>query len=51
MESFSDPNTRAIIAIIGGDDSIRLLPYIDYKGIANNPKIFLGYSDTVMYVF
>lgn len=48
MDSFSDPNIRAIIAIIGGDESIRLLPYIDYKVIANNPKIFLGYSDAVV---
>ena len=31
---------------IGGDDTIRLLPYIDYNVIKENPKIFMGFSDT-----
>lgn len=48
MIAFSDPKIKAIITMIGGDDSIRLLPYIDYDIIRNNPKIFMGYSDTTV---
>ena len=46
MDAFLDPEIRAIVSTIGGDDTIRLLPYIDFDVIKNNPKIFLGYSDT-----
>lgn len=45
MDAFKDPNIHAIIANIGGEDSIRLLPYIDFEVIRNNPKILMGYSD------
>jgi muramoyltetrapeptide carboxypeptidase LdcA involved in peptidoglycan recycling len=46
MKAFADPQIKAIIACIGGIESVRMLPYIDYEVIRNNPKIFLGYSDT-----
>lgn len=46
MDAFEDTSIKAIICMIGGDDTIRLLPYINYKTIAKNPKIFMGYSDT-----
>jgi len=46
MEAFLDPSIKAIISTIGGDESVRLIPYIDLSVIKNNPKIFLGYSDT-----
>lgn len=45
-DAFADPNVKAIFASIGGDDSVRILPFIDNETIANNPKILLGYSDT-----
>ena len=48
MQAFSDPNIDAIFSTIGGDDSIRLLPYFDLEVIKNNPKIFMGYSDTTV---
>lgn len=48
MESFHNPDIKGIFSTIGGDDSIRLLPYIDYDVIRNNPKIFLGFSDTTV---
>lgn len=44
--AFADPSIRAIVASIGGDDSIRLLPFLDESVIAANPKILLGFSDT-----
>lgn len=45
MWALKNPNIKAIIANMGGDDSYRLLPYIDYDVIKNNPKIMMGYSD------
>ncbi|MGO7130388.1 S66 peptidase family protein [Rhizobium leguminosarum] len=46
MQAFSDPTVDAIIATIGGSDAIRLLPHLDLDVLRENPKIFLGYSDT-----
>ncbi len=46
MAAFSDKSVKAIFCAIGGDDTIRLLPYIDLDVIKNNPKIFTGFSDT-----
>ena len=43
--AFSDPSIKAIIATIGGNDQIRILPYLDKKVIAASPKLFMGYSD------
>ncbi len=48
MEAFSDDSIKAIISNIGGDDSIRTLQFIDLSVIKNNPKIFLGFSDTTV---
>lgn len=48
MEAFSDPSIKAVISNIGGDDSIRILRYIDLSVIKNNPKIFLGFSDSTI---
>ncbi|GLO67860.1 LD-carboxypeptidase [Oceanobacillus kimchii] len=48
MDAFEDPEIKAIISNIGGEDSIRLLPYIEFDVIHKNPKIFLGYSDTTI---
>jgi muramoyltetrapeptide carboxypeptidase LdcA involved in peptidoglycan recycling len=46
MEAFEDINIKGIICAIGGDDTIRLLPYINIDVIKKNPKIFMGYSDS-----
>lgn len=48
MAAFSDTSIKAIISCIGGDESIRMLPYIDFEIIKNNPKIFIGYSDSTI---
>ncbi|WP_411680236.1 S66 peptidase family protein [Clostridium thailandense] len=48
MEAFSDPSVKAIFSCIGGSESVRMLPYIDFDVIKNNPKIFIGYSDTTI---
>ncbi|MBN2899152.1 MAG: LD-carboxypeptidase [Clostridia bacterium] len=48
MDAFRDPTIKGIISNIGGNDTIRLLPYIDYEVISDNPKVFMGYSDTTV---
>ncbi len=45
-DAFADPEIKAVFASIGGVDSVRILPFVDKKIIANNPKILMGYSDT-----
>ena len=51
-DAFADHEIKAVFAAIGGDDSVRILPYLDKKTIANNPKVFMGYSDTsTLHVF
>ncbi|MCK5096224.1 MAG: LD-carboxypeptidase [Candidatus Pacebacteria bacterium] len=45
-EAFSDKEVKMIITVIGGFNCNQLLKYLDYDLIRNNPKIFIGYSDT-----
>jgi muramoyltetrapeptide carboxypeptidase LdcA involved in peptidoglycan recycling len=45
MAAFADPDIRAVLATIGGDDQITVLPYLDPAVFAANPKPFMGYSD------
>jgi muramoyltetrapeptide carboxypeptidase LdcA involved in peptidoglycan recycling len=48
MEAFSDNSIKAIFSNIGGEDSIKILPFIDLSVLTKNPKIFLGCSDTTI---
>ncbi len=43
--AFADPGIRAVLATIGGDDQITVLPHLDPELIRADPKPFLGYSD------
>lgn len=43
--AFADPAIRAVLATIGGDDQLTVVPHIDAAVLAANPKPFLGYSD------
>lgn len=52
-QAFSDKEIKMILTAIGGDDSYKLLPYLmedtELKSlIENNPKIFIGFSDTTV---
>lgn len=42
---FLDDEVKGIICIRGGYGTPRILELLDYEGIKNNPKIFIGYSD------
>jgi muramoyltetrapeptide carboxypeptidase LdcA involved in peptidoglycan recycling len=48
MESFADRSIAGIVSTIGGNESMRLWPYLDLDIIRSNPKVFLGYSDTTV---
>lgn len=48
MRAFEDDSIKGIFSCIGGNDSLRLLPYINFDTIRNHPKIFLGYSDSTV---
>ncbi|MFM2032100.1 MAG: hypothetical protein RLZZ297_865 [Chloroflexota bacterium] len=45
-DACGDDDIAAVFASIGGDDSVRILPFLDAQRIARNPKIILGFSDT-----
>ncbi|MGW3419550.1 S66 family peptidase [Streptomyces phaeochromogenes] len=43
--AFADPDVKAVMASIGGDDQITVLPLLDRELIRADPKPFFGYSD------
>ena len=44
--AFADPDVDGIVAAIGGEDAVRLEPFLDLAALAAHPKAFVGYSDT-----
>ncbi len=42
---FADDAVDAVFTLRGGYGTQRMLPYLDYELIANNPKVFVGSSD------
>jgi len=44
-DMFQNPDVKAIISSRGGYGTPRLLPFLDYELIRENPKILVGYSD------
>lgn len=45
MDAFGDPTIRAVLASIGGDDQLTVLPHLDPEVFLADPKPFVGYSD------
>lgn len=45
MQFFINDEIKGIFDISGGDVANGVLPYLDYKIIAQSPKMFWGYSD------
>jgi muramoyltetrapeptide carboxypeptidase LdcA involved in peptidoglycan recycling len=45
MAAYADPSIRAVMATIGGDDQITVLPHLDPAPFRADPKPFLGFSD------
>lgn len=48
MSAFLDEEIKGIFCTMGGDDSIRILPFINFEIIKNNAKIFVGNSDSTI---
>ncbi|MPY67017.1 LD-carboxypeptidase [Deinococcus sp. SDU3-2] len=46
--ALQNPDIHGMVSIIGGDDSVRLLPFLDLELIRAHPKAFLGYSDATV---
>lgn len=44
-EAFADKEIKAVWCVRGGYGASRILPALDFKLIAKNPKILIGYSD------
>lgn len=44
--ALTNPEVKGMISTIGGDDSVRVLPHLDPQLIRDNPKVFMGFSDT-----
>jgi muramoyltetrapeptide carboxypeptidase LdcA involved in peptidoglycan recycling len=43
--AFGDPEIRAVLATIGGEDQITVIAHLDPEQVRRDPKPFLGYSD------
>jgi muramoyltetrapeptide carboxypeptidase LdcA involved in peptidoglycan recycling len=43
--AFANPEIRAVLATIGGEDQITVVPHLDPEIVRADPKPFLGYSD------
>jgi muramoyltetrapeptide carboxypeptidase LdcA involved in peptidoglycan recycling len=43
--AFADREIRAVLATIGGEDQITVIPHLDSRLVVADPKPFLGYSD------
>ncbi|MBO1756892.1 S66 peptidase family protein [Allobranchiibius sp. CTAmp26] len=43
--AFADPEIRAVVATIGGEDQITVIPHLDPRVVVADPKPFVGYSD------
>lgn len=46
--ALENPEVKAIVAMIGGDDSVRLIHEIEPEHFRCHPKIFMGYSDSTV---
>ncbi len=43
--AFADPTVRALVAVLGGDDQITVVPHLDADLARSDPKPFVGTSD------
>lgn len=44
--AFADPQIRAVLAVLGGEDQITVIPHLDAGRVRADPKPFLGTSDS-----
>ncbi|WP_189088749.1 S66 family peptidase [Deinococcus ruber] len=46
--ALENPDIHGLLSMIGGDDSVRLLPLLNLETIRRHPKVFLGFSDSTV---
>lgn len=46
--ALAHPDVSGLICTIGGDDAVRILPYLDPDVIRAHPKVVLGFSDATV---
>lgn len=46
--ALTQPDIHGLLSIIGGDDSVRLLPHLRPDLVRAHPKAFLGFSDSTV---
>ncbi len=46
--ALTNPEVAGSVSTIGGDDSVRVLPFLDPQLIRANPKVLMGFSDTTI---
>ncbi|MFB6354836.1 MAG: S66 peptidase family protein [Halobacteriales archaeon] len=46
--AFRDPDVGAVVAVIGGNDQLRIVEHLDTDVLAANPTRFLGVSDNTV---
>ncbi|MFC7623295.1 S66 peptidase family protein [Microlunatus sp. GCM10028923] len=44
--AFGDRSIRGLVTTLGGDDQLTVIPYLNSEALINDPKPFLGYSDS-----
>lgn len=49
-QCFADERIDGIITSIGGEESIRILPFLDIEMILSNSKMILGFSDSTTFL-
>ena len=49
--ALKDDSIKAIFSIIGGNDSDKIVPYVNIDEITKHPKIFCGFSDSTIIHF
>jgi muramoyltetrapeptide carboxypeptidase len=45
MALILNPEVKALISTIGGENSASMIPYLDFEAIRTHPKVICGYSD------
>jgi muramoyltetrapeptide carboxypeptidase LdcA involved in peptidoglycan recycling len=46
--ALDNPKVKGIISMIGGYESVRILPFVNHELIREHPKVFIGFSDTTI---
>lgn len=46
--ALENAEVKGIISTIGGDESVRMLPYLESERIRKHPKVFMGFSDATV---